>query len=300
MLFGNKEMQENIQKEIAVCEKELGITVIFGANVGGISKGLQYKDSDYDTRFLYIEDDFPEKIRFPEKVAEKEIIYRKYFEDTPYEWIPFWEFSSFMQFLINPSIDYKFSAGLYNVVGWTFLSPYSYDPYGIQMKIFPLIQKLFHKEICIAYHKKFMESFSLDGETIVAKDYIYALHSALSINWMDKYNEYPPIYMRTLLADVPEIYDEVCNAINKFQFEAGEFVNSSSNGKLHDTHYKIMTNHIPVVDDYLEMTKRKWRHFKESNLTEEEANRNAIIIKEIYNIVKTSVFSEEKVKGVNC
>lgn len=300
MLYGDTKIQERIQNEIEICEKERGIKVIYGANVGGISKGLQYKDSDYDTRFLYIEKDFPEKIFEPEKIAEKEIIYRKYFDGTPFEWIPFWEFSSFMQFLINPAIDHKFSVGLYNVVGWTFLSPYSFDPYGIQMKILPLIQKLFHKDYCIAYHKDLLESFSLNEATILAKDYVYALHAALSINWMYKYSEYPPIYIKTLLADEPKLYVKVCEMIKHYQDEAASYVDKNSEGKLHDTHYKIMTKHLDIVDEYLDMTKKKLESFQVRNFTEEEKVRRLDIIKKIYNIVDSTLCFEEKVKGVNC
>lgn len=300
MLYGDKEIQERIQNEIAICEKERGIKVIYGAIVGGISKGLQHKDSDYDTRFLYIEKDFPEKIFEPEKVAEKEIIYRKYFDGTPFEWIPFWEFSSFMQFLINPSIDHKFSTGLYNVVGWTFLSPYNYDPYGIQMKILPLIQKIFHKDYCIAYHKDLLESFPLKEENVFVKKYMYALHAALSINWMYKYNEYPPVYIKTLLADEPHMYDEVCKQIKSCQNEAAAFVDKSSEVKLHNTSTTLMMKHLDIVDEYLDMTKKKLESFQVRNLTEEDKVKRLDIIKRIYNIVDLTLCSEEKVKGVNC
>ncbi len=74
MLYGNNEINKKILEEITLCEMDQGIKVIYGANVGGISKGLQYKDSDYDTRFLYINRDFPEKIYEPQNIIEKEII----------------------------------------------------------------------------------------------------------------------------------------------------------------------------------------------------------------------------------
>lgn len=299
MLYGNNEINKKILEEITLCEMDQGIKVIYGANVGGISKGLQYKDSDYDTRFLYINRDFPEKIYEPQNIIEKEIIYRKYFENTPFEWLPFWEFSSFIQFLVNPSIDYKFSNGLYNVVGWTFLSPYNYDPYGIQMKILPLIQKIFHKDYCIAYHKDLLESFHLQEDSIVAKDYMYALHSALTINWIEKYNEYPPIYIKTLLAEEPEMYTEVCEIIKGYQKEAAEVVDKNSNGKMHDTHFKIMTRHVGIVDEYLEKVKKKMRFYQTKEITKENKLAYKVVIKEIYNIVGTTIYSEEKVKGVN-
>lgn len=298
MLYGNKTMLEKIQKEIRICEEEQGIKVIYGANIGSISKGLQYKDSDYDTRFLYVKKDFPQKIWMPGKIAEKEIIYRKYFDEEIFECIPFWEFSSFMQFLINPYIDH-FSTGIYNVVGWTFLSPYNYDPYGIQMKLLPLIQKMFHKDYCIAYHKSLLEKFCLKGDMLIAIDYMQAMHAALSINWMLEYNEYPPVYIRTLLANEPKIYDEVCEIINRFQNEAARYVDKSDSKKPHGAHFKIMTKHFAVMDEYLEMTKRKLELFKEKEISEKEKAEYAAIIGKIYGIVEASLDSENKINGIN-
>ena len=160
-------------------------------------------------------------------------------------------------------------------------------------------QKIFHKDYCISYHKNLLASFPLEGDIIVAKDYMYALHAALTINWIEKYNEYPPIYIKTLLADEPRIYAEVCEIIKGFQKEAAEFVDKSTNGKLHDTHFKIMTKHIDIVDEYLEMTSEKLKLFHESGITKEKKSEYSVIIKEIYNIVEETLYSEEKVKGVN-
>ncbi len=300
MLFGNKKIHERIYNEVEQFEQTHDVKVIYGANVGGISRGLQYKDSDYDTRFLYIHGDFPHKIYVPDTLPEKSLICRVYFDNAPFEWIPFWEFSSFIQFLNNPMIDAKFSVGLYNVVGWTFLSPYTYDPYGIQPKIWPLIQKVFHKDYFIAYHKKMMESFALHDETVAAKDYLYALHAALSINWADRHNEYAPVYTPTLLADEPHIFHEVCDLIHKYQKEAADMADADMGKRLHDTHFKVMTSHVPMIDDYLKATAKSLETFSVHPLTPEEKQRCACVIGEIYDIVQTTLYSEQSVRDVNC
>ena len=54
MLFGTEELQKKLMEEVMACEKEKHMKVVYGALVGSISKGLQLIDSDYDTRFLYI------------------------------------------------------------------------------------------------------------------------------------------------------------------------------------------------------------------------------------------------------
>lgn len=299
MLYGNEYIRKKIQNEVAVCEAEWGIKVIYGAVIGSISRGLQYMDSDYDIRFLYVKQGFPQKIIEPDRTAEKEMIYRKPFTGELFESIPFWEFSSFMRFLVNPCIDYKFSTGLYNVVGLTILSPYSYDPHGIRMKILPLIQKMFHKEYYISYHKESLGKLSLSGENVVAKDYLYALHTALSISWANKYNEYPPVHIKTLLAEQQGMYDEVCRLMDDYQNEAARYVIQNGCRELQQSHSKIMTGHVAVIDEYLEMTKRKLEFFEERGLTEQEKAGHMEIIDKIYKIVAASIYSETKVNGIN-
>lgn len=299
MLFGDEKIRQRILQEIATCEKEKGFRVIYGAMVGGISKGLQYCDSDYDTRFLYINDDFPRNIIIPRDVEENKIIYRKYFDSEPFEWIPFWEFSSFLQFLVDPSIDHKFSNGLYNVVGWTFMSPYNYDPYGLQNKILPLIQNIFYKDYCIVYHKNLLNSFNLENENIVAKDYLYALHAALSINWMMKFNEYPPIYMPTLLSAEPKLIKEVEKLMQTAQREAREHALKAEKNVLHDSHYKIFTQHNVIIDDFIQCIKDITQKSNYGVLTEKEQDELRRKVNRIYEIVINTIECEEKVKKVN-
>ena len=55
MLYGNKEVQEEILKQVRKFEEKYNKKVVFGAMVGSISKGVERYDSDYDTRFLYLD-----------------------------------------------------------------------------------------------------------------------------------------------------------------------------------------------------------------------------------------------------
>ena len=152
MLFGGTIIQHQIIEDAKKYANENGYELIYGAMVGGISKGLQYSDSDYDTRFLYLNKGQLDKIYLPWNEKEDDLKHRCYFDDKPYEWIPLWEFTSFIQFLKNPAFDGKVSFGLYNVVGWTFQSPYAWDPYGLQMKICPLLNRAFRSDYFVPYH----------------------------------------------------------------------------------------------------------------------------------------------------
>lgn len=297
MLFGTEQLQKKVIEEIRLCEREQNIKVIYGAVVGSISKGIQYSDSDYDTRFLYIKDDFPEQILYPVALQEERVIYRKYMENTCFEKIPFWELSSFLQYMIEPCINQKFSTGLYITVGWTFLSPYTWDPYGLQNKIVPLIQKLFFKDYFIQYHKEILDKYPLLGETVNAKEYLYILHAALSIEYANKYNEYPPIYMQALLQLLSDkLKNMIFEIIKKVQKEAKEYVYTSNLiSSCHDTSKNIMIDRKSEIDNYLEKIYNKYENFKLSYLQQEEKMMLQERMKGIYEIVKRSIFDEEPI-----
>lgn len=158
-----KKIQNNILTDALTFAEEKGFQLIFGSMVGGCSKGLQYYDSDYDTRFLYL-DKNENRIFYPWEEKEDSLKHRKYFDDTvsPYEWIPLWEATFFFQFLKNPSFDGKRSFGLYDIVGWTLQSPYTWDPYGLSAKVMPLVNRIFRKEFYIPYHVKEIGRFWQD------------------------------------------------------------------------------------------------------------------------------------------
>lgn len=299
MLFGSENIRKEILNEVSICEKEKGFKVIFGAVVGSISKGLQCYDSDYDTRFLYVNKDFPQRILIPDEIEEKEIIYRKYFDDTPYEKIPFWEFSSFLQFLINPMIYRKFSTGLYNVVGWTFLSPYIYDPYGIQNKILPIIQKYFYRDYSLEYHKDLLESFDLENEKIAAKDYVNALHSALTIDWINKYNEYPPVYIRTLLSLDTSLIEALETLWGMVRKEVRKYVTSTSSEQFCESRYNVYTQHVERIDRYIEQIKSAVKDFKGGRMPADLQRDCRDKVQELYDMIERILNDEEKVRNVS-
>ena len=76
MLFGTLELQREVLEQAQKYAEKESMKLIFGAMVGSVSKGLHYADSDYDTRFLYLRNDFPEKICVPCEMQEKELVKR--------------------------------------------------------------------------------------------------------------------------------------------------------------------------------------------------------------------------------
>ncbi len=256
MLFGNQHTQKIIlEKAFEIAEKEK-IQIVFGAMVGSISQGVHSVDSDYDTRFLYINSDFPKKIYYPNEYKEDELVKRYYpEEETFYDKIPFWELTSFLQFLREPSIDKKYSVGLYNLIGWTFKSPYIWDPYGLSNKIVPYLKSVFNQDPELKYHiSKIDEFFSSDSDEILVKNYLYSIISAASIQYILKYDDFPPVHILTLmnLEDNVIVREKVYDFIIYIRNESKRICEVNKKVELQYTHYKMKVKHDKQIDQYIE------------------------------------------------
>ena len=292
MLFGTLDLQEEvIEQAYRYAEKE-EMKLIFGAMVGSISKGLYYADSDYDTRFLYLRKDFPQKICIPSEMQEEELVKRYYPENKVYEWIPFWEATSFLHFLVNPCFKDDFSVGLYNIVGWTFLSPYIWDPYGLQSKLMPLMNQIFCREYEISYHKKVIEKYigEFEKERIITKSYLYSVHAAATIEWSIKYNEQPPIYLQTLLYGLGR--EQLWNVVKILLKDARKVSRDNyTHGKteLHDSHFAITTVCNEMIEEYVKKVLSDAGTYKLDGGVEEKSQR---VVNDMYDIIYDSVFDD--------
>ncbi len=224
MLYGSKDIQEEILGRIAQFEKKYNKKVVFGALVGSISKGMERYDSDYDTRFLYLDcqeqgfarwdkidhikecqihqcyipsgkerfitgDDY--RNRYCE-IAERD-------EGLFYDKIAFWELTSYLHFLKKPELDDRFSVGLYHIVSWTFNSPFCWDPYGIKSKLSCLVDEMFIAEYEIQYYKGYIQR-ALKKDPVMIREYIYSIYYALAIEYCMEKNRFAPVYFKSLLA----------------------------------------------------------------------------------------------------
>lgn len=298
MLFGKEEFQKKFLQDALQFAEENNYMLLYGALVGGISKGLQYEDSDYDTRFLYVNRDNPKKIYIPFHEKEADLKQRVYFDNLPYEFIPLWEFTSFIQFLHLPAFDGKESCGLYNIVGWTMQSPYTWDPYGIQMKILPIMNSVFRKEKFIPYHvEQIKEYFSSDAQIII-KDYLYAIYAALCIKWAMERETFPMVYMRTLVAMIAPspLKSRILDMIDLSKKLSAEYLHKGGEERLQESHYVGIITHDAEIDAFINEMCEAAENVKPRSI---DNDCISTAIEEIYEIVRCSVVNETKVRGVN-
>ncbi len=294
MLYGTLKQQQDVIEQAQKYAEAAGMKLIFGAMVGSVSKGLHYADSDYDTRFLYLREDFPDKICIPAEMKEEELVKRYYPKDKIYEWIPFWEATSFFQFLDNPSFKDDFSVGLYNIVGWTLQSPYVWDPFGLQSKIMPLLNMIFKKEYEIAYHRTILNKYEdeWEKELVIAKSYLYSVHAAATIEWSVRYNLQPPIDLQTLLCGLNR-QDIWCESY-KILIDARRKVKKKSQSeevKLHGSHFDVMTLYNSKISNYIKMISS---NVELKDIEQEQNDRSKWVLDDIYKIIYSSVYEREE------
>ncbi len=255
MLYGSDALRKEIMNDAFSYAQDNNLKLVYAAMVGSISQGLQYANSDYDTRFLYVREDFPQKICNPSEMGEADLVHRYYPKGKVYEWIPFWEITSFLRFVCSPRFKTEFSVGLYNIVGWTFQSPYTWDPYGLKSILVPMLHRAFNAEYKIAYHRSVLDKYRNDWymEDIIAKSLLYSMHSAATIEWSLRYNEEPPVNIFSLLFGLG--HKEIGKVVEKILIEARRKCKDEiENGKneLHASHFSVMTKMSPLLLPYLE------------------------------------------------
>ena len=261
MIYGSKEFRDEFLKDTLEYAEKNNWTVIFISLVGSIGKGFPSADSDYDTRVLYLDNNYPNKIFLPWDEKEDFLKHRYYLNETEsadgklWEWIPFWEATSFFQFLKNPSFEGKYSAGLYNVIAWTINSPFCWDPFGLQMKLKPLIDKAFRFEAQIEYNKKEIERFwKKDKKEIVIKSYLRAIYDALSIDWILQNNSINLTYIPTLIYTVcpQNLRNKILDLMDKEFNMSVEFVEKNGSSGLGKSQHSFLMERDKEIDEYIE------------------------------------------------
>ncbi|MCR5651310.1 MAG: hypothetical protein K6F86_09045 [Lachnospiraceae bacterium] len=231
--------------------------LIFSSMVGSISQGGHYFDSDYDTRFLYIRDSFPSKTILACEHNEDELVKRYYPQNKVYEWIPFWELTSFFSFWDNPKfLDCDISLGLYNIVDWTINSPYVWDPYGLQQKIVPIMHRIFVPENKMCAQKKIIEKYYGEihtGNQVIVKSYFYMIHAAATIEFINRYRTMAPVDIQSLLFSLNrmEIYSFLENEMTIARKKVRDYYEVNESIQLQGQHFKIKMDRCHCFDNYI-------------------------------------------------
>lgn len=216
MLFGDRAFVEEMMSSVRRTEREKGFRVIYGSNIGSISRGITCPDSDYDIRFIFVGPS-AEPTDKALLHTEERIRYRLFDETKPYNCIAFWDTDAFINFLSEPYIDSGVQYKLFRNTVWSFMSPYRYDPYGIAVKTESLLRRC----INLDYEKShYCRELTRSGrfEDITVQDYLNIAHAFLSLRWIEKFGDVPPLHMLSLLETAtPELANGIAEAQRLYQ-----------------------------------------------------------------------------------
>lgn len=266
MLYGNDNIKQIILNNVHDFEKENDVKVVYGANVGSISKGMERYDSDYDTRFLYVSNT-KENIKLCENGNTKEdSIHKSFIPKDPnlfYDKIAFWDFHTFINFLKYPYLDNKFSVGLYHIVPWTFLSPYNWDPYGIVNKIMPLLELMYNEAYEIYYYRTYILN-CITKDEILLREYIYSTFYGIAINYCLVYHKFAPIYFPSLINFCDKkLLSTVHLLLEKYYNITDTFIKRNKEQyKRKMTNSIIVDERFPEIDSFLVNIVEKTERFK--------------------------------------
>ncbi len=300
MLYGNKNVRDIILEDVRRFELNGNRKVIFGAMVGSISKGVERYDSDYDTRFLYLDRDGSGGYKRWDRLdnlEEKNIHICSYPEDTTgfYDKVAYWEATSFFDFLRNPILDGKYSVGLYHIVGWTIKSPYIHDPYGLSNKIQPLLDAMFRIDYEIGYYRNYIEK-CLSRPNILMREYLYSAYYALAIQYMERHDTFAPYYFDTILAfcENKELAEHILRKKDEYYILTNEMVRNPKN-----TYKRKMANFLQcerdgIIDRLLYSVLDSTKEYKNMEFKEKGRDYVNQIIE-----VALNAFDRPTVKSVN-
>lgn len=295
MLFGDKEQRAFILETAKRYADSIDVKLVFGAMVSSISKNCHYSDSDYDAAFLYLERDFPHRTHVLSERTEGELIKKCYAEDEVFEWIPFWEATAFLYQLADPF--YKMDANWYHV-NWVFMSPYTWDPYGIQNRLLPLMNRIFEGKDEIAYRKEELrlQRRDLGGEYAGAKKYLRAVHAAATIEWCFKYSECPPMDLQSLLYGLnrERVWEEIGKVLDQARSDARTYAEPAfAQGLLKRDFHRpaIMTPHNALLLEYIDRISER----ADSEMVPDKHGLRERVdtVELMYKIVYRSVFQNE-------
>lgn len=296
MLYGSAEQRKFVLDQAQKYADSIGVKLIFGAMLGSVSEGVHYSDSDYDVRFLYLRNDFPEFMCVASEMTEDELVKRYYLKNNVMEKIPLWEATSFFRFLIFPSFRNDFSLGLYNTVSWTFMSPYTWDPYGLQNKVVPLINRIFRADFKLASQKDIIDRYrkALECKSGLTKPCFSAVHAAATIEWCLKYQEHAPIDLQTLLQGLERDY--IWKELKAILDEVRKTVRTAWKDEVSDLksiHSSICVDYPSVLLKYIDEIYNQAESATVPNKTDGWMEHPERLVNYIYEIIYQSVFENE-------
>lgn len=166
-------------------EKEHGVKILFAVESGSRAWGFESTDSDYDARFIYCHP----KDWYIRILPKRDVIEYPIVDEYDYSG---WDLQKAF-FLMNKSNPVLFE--------WL-RSPIVYYKEDFFYKVMTETAESYFSPISSVYHYLHMAKGNnrefLQGDRVKIKKYFYVLRPVLACQWIEKYNENPPVEFDTL------------------------------------------------------------------------------------------------------
>lgn len=266
MLFGKEEVRNSILEDARIIAAKRDVEIVYGVTLGSLSRGIPSADSDYDVRFLYRKKESQFESAIYEECAEDDIVFRYNVKPDVgdrislkhyYDKIAFWDLSAFLHCLISPKIGKNTTnpSNLYYVVIHSFMSPYTWDPYGIQPRVMNYIYSNFKVHYVLRAYMQVIDSkFSKTGENVLARGYLTAIWAALSIKWVLKNKMPAPIDFWQLFscAENKEIYCDAKKWNDTFFEQSLKCIKNMENPYRKASKELVISKRNKLLDSFIE------------------------------------------------
>ena len=180
-----RDIQKEIQENLDAIEAKHQVTILLAVESGSRAWGFASPDSDYDVRFIYMQE--------PEE----------YLRIDPKKDVVEWQLDEVLD--IN-GWDLKkalkaFSKGNPNVVEWA-KSPIEYRKSELWNPIRDIAMQYFSEKTALCHYYGTANSTYheyLTGDTVRYKKYFYALRPLLCCRWVERHHTAPPVRFSELL-----------------------------------------------------------------------------------------------------
>lgn len=295
-MIGSEQHISDVFSVVCSKEYEYNIRCIFAGVVGSMATGLDFCNSDIDERVFFIHPDFPKcklKYGFSDNVFSVKSNKRNNIID-----ISFWELSSSLDLLYFDGIMTDKMVDNYEYCVRTLNSPYTWDPYGLQKKIEPIIDAIIKEYVLIRYFFNFIRDNKTQYNEIMARVYLKIIYAAATIDWILTYDKNPPTNINTIVSMLNgDIRELIIDTIMEIKSVVNNYVrNHIMDDK--EMYKKIHVRRKINIDRYIEATQKKAEFILYDRTKMKKASSTIITIDELFWLIYSAI--KEGKKYENC
>lgn len=190
-------MKETIVESLKKIEEDFQVKILYACESGSRAWGIPSKDSDYDVRFIYVHKTEDYLTIDQMGIGTKRDVIELPINDLLD--VSGWDLTKALKLFRKsnpPLIEWLHSGIIY------------YQAFSTIEQMRELSKTIFAPNACL-HHYLNMASNNfreyLEGEKVKIKKYFYVLRPVLAAQWIERFNEFPPLEFQTLLQTlIPE------------------------------------------------------------------------------------------------